>query len=293
MNSAKGRRFIRPSWELYGNQQARLHNKRLREGYGVVGSTPGLVTYVFSRQRCKPTACRLAEATCIGADVAGRRARDEQQYTMSDISTTTTIGEQPDEQLRTTRTRQSVPDVMGGGGQCQGGTPDTPPSTNPRERGSTGRTVVKFLLCQGCQGSSRNYRVVRTHAPAPTRSNDGLVWTPDTPDTVFRCSNTPTSRSLPSGRVSAPPNPPTHDIRIPLPLSPVLPPRRGWAAMTHAAECPRCGRTFAPDTRHIRAEYSWYPPESRADSIGEIADFCPDCSVDFETFVENGGEDGV
>ncbi|MBX0348576.1 hypothetical protein [Haloarcula pellucida] len=54
------------------------------------------------------------------------------------------------------------------------------------------------------------------------------------------------------------------------------------------AECARCGRTFAPDCRHIRAEHSWYPPESRQDELGHLADFCPECSRDFEEWLRGG-----
>jgi len=55
--------------------------------------------------------------------------------------------------------------------------------------------------------------------------------------------------------------------------------------MTTQAECARCGRTFGPDTRHVQAEYSYYPPESKADELGDIADFCPECSRSFEEWM--------
>ena len=58
--------------------------------------------------------------------------------------------------------------------------------------------------------------------------------------------------------------------------------------MNAKPKCERCGRTFAPDTRHIRAEYSWYPPESREDHLDEISYLCPDCAKDFEEFLEGG-----
>ena len=187
MRAARGRSFKVSKWELYVERQARLQNKRPGEDRGGRFHPDGLVTYVFSRLRCKPTASALAVGLCSGAGVARRRAHDDLQDMMSDTSTSTmTTAEQFDKQTRLFDSRQHHPDVMGGGVQCEGGTPHTPARRNGRLSPSTRRTVVRVLPCEGCEGSNPNYRVVRERAPAPARLSMNRVWTPHTPHTLPR-----------------------------------------------------------------------------------------------------------
>lgn len=47
--------------------------------------------------------------------------------------------------------------------------------------------------------------------------------------------------------------------------------------MTADPICAKCGRTFAPDSRHVELEYEWVPPESRDDK-GDTLYLCPEHS---------------
>jgi hypothetical protein len=78
---ARGRRFMWVSWELFVERQAKLSNKHLGEGRGGRFHPDGLVTYTFSRLRCKPTASQLAAGLFSGAAVATRRVHYGQQTT--------------------------------------------------------------------------------------------------------------------------------------------------------------------------------------------------------------------
>lgn len=51
-------------------------------------------------------------------------------------------------------------------------------------------------------------------------------------------------------------------------------------------ECPRCGRTFAPDSRHTRLDTEKTPPESKSDAVGDVLDLCPECSYAFEEWLD-------
>lgn len=53
-----------------------------------------------------------------------------------------------------------------------------------------------------------------------------------------------------------------------------------------SAECLRCSRTFAPDTRHTAIDWKRQPPESRAEATGHGGHLCPDCSQDFKEFLD-------
>jgi len=73
----EGRRFMVKPRKGLTERQARLRNKRPGEGRGGRFHPEGLVTYTFSRLRCKPTASALAVGLYSGAGVARRRANDE------------------------------------------------------------------------------------------------------------------------------------------------------------------------------------------------------------------------
>lgn len=95
MTRSKGLRFIIEPRKQPSERQARLRStKRLGGDAGRSIPPLGLVTYVFSWLRCKPTASALAAGLCSGAGVARRRAFVDQQDTMSDTSTTTANGAQ-------------------------------------------------------------------------------------------------------------------------------------------------------------------------------------------------------
>jgi hypothetical protein len=52
------------------------------------------------------------------------------------------------------------------------------------------------------------------------------------------------------------------------------------------AECGRCDSTFQADSRHVHLEWSWYPPETRAEAIAKNFDaLCPSCTQDFHAFM--------
>jgi len=50
-------------------------------------------------------------------------------------------------------------------------------------------------------------------------------------------------------------------------------------------ECGRCGRGFGVDIKHTVVDWHRYPPESKADEKGGIADLCPECSEKFREFL--------
>lgn len=209
------RRFIIGPAQLLSERNHRLRTtKSLREGHGEVGSTPGLVTYVFSRLRCKPTASRLPVGLRSGAGVADAGHSAEYQDIMSDSSNSTILSPTTDEQHHSPKTRQYSPNVRGGGVQCQGGTPDTTATERAAEPFEYRENDVRSLGCQGCQGSKRNYRVRRERAPAPARLSKLCVWTPDTPDGEPKPPVRRLYVPLSKGRVSAPRYPPTHDTSM-------------------------------------------------------------------------------
>ena len=48
------------------------------------------------------------------------------------------------------------------------------------------------------------------------------------------------------------------------------------------AECVRCDRSFAPDTRHVELRHQWKPPEDPA----QIFHLCPDCADKLGKFLD-------
>lgn len=108
-----GRRFMGKPRKGTSRRYARLSNKRPGEGRGGRFHPDGLVTYTFSRLRCKPTASPLAVGLCSGAGVATRRARADQQDTMSDTSYDTTGGAQMTIDVTTERVQSTSRVVQG------------------------------------------------------------------------------------------------------------------------------------------------------------------------------------
>lgn len=88
--------FKRHSWVKESRTKAKLSTKRPREGGGGRFRPNWLVTYVFSRHRCKSTAPALAVGLCIGAGVDSCRAHCEVTSTMDMYQTLYDFEEQPD-----------------------------------------------------------------------------------------------------------------------------------------------------------------------------------------------------
>lgn len=71
------------SRQEHGRTNAKLSTKGLREGRGGRFHPEGLVTYAFSRLRCKSTAASIAASLYNGAGVARRRVSSERDSTMN------------------------------------------------------------------------------------------------------------------------------------------------------------------------------------------------------------------
>lgn len=181
----------------------RLSKKRLGEGRGGRFHPDGLVTYTFSRLRCKPTASALAAGLCSGAGVAERRAHADQQDTMSDTSTTT-ADEQPAEQPPFSKNQQHLPNVLGGGVRVLGGGQDTRDTQNQRYSGSTVRSYLPVLTCPGCPGSNQNYCVACARVCAHPLVREDRVWTRDTRDTDSTLRSSRGTGALAAVGVSSP-----------------------------------------------------------------------------------------